>query len=282
MTEFRMLSAAVSAIVLLPVGTAMAECPSSEAVGAMAADVLAGTQTAVPAVETMADGLCAQDMLVDILEAHWGAPVGYKIGLTSASSQERFGVEEPIRGVLLADMLLDDGATVAADYGARPLMEGDLIVVVGDAAINQATTPAEVLANLSEIRPFLELPDLVVADPGTLSGPVIAEINVAARYGVVGAPLAVEASDELLAALADMTVSVTAGGEDLASAPGGAVLGHPLNSVLWLIESGVELSEGDMVSVGSFGPLLPIPAGQTVTVSYAGLPGNPSVSASFE
>ena len=108
-------------------------------------------------------------------------------------------------------------------------------------------------------------------------------INAGARRGVLGAPIAVEQSDAFLRSLAEMEVTVTGeGGAELAAAKGSAVLGHPLNSVLWLVQSGVSLAPGDYVSVGSIGPLLPPAAGQTVTATYRGLPGDPQVTVSFE
>ena len=47
------------------------------------------------------------------------------------------------------------------------------------------------------------------------------------------------------------------------------------------MKSGVTFKEGELVSVGSIGPLMPPHAGQTVTVTYNGLAGNPAISVSF-
>jgi 2-oxo-hept-3-ene-1,7-dioate hydratase len=85
------------------------------------------------------------------------------------------------------------------------------------------------------------------------------------------------------AALEDMTVRVTdAEGTEIGSAGGDAVLGHPVNSLLWLVGEGVALKAGDLVSVGSIGALMPpAKAGGKATVTYEGLPGDPSVSVTF-
>jgi 2-oxo-hept-3-ene-1,7-dioate hydratase len=208
---------------------------------------------------------------------------GYKAGLTSQAAQDRFGVDQPVRGVLLEGMLLENGATVPAAFGARPLFEADLLVVVADNGINQATTPGEVLRHISEVIPFIELPDLVLAEGEPMSGPILTAINVGARHGVLGEPIAVEQSDAFLQSLADMKVKVAdGGGEKLAAAKGAAVLGHPLNSVVWLVDNGVTLEPGDYVSVGSIGPLMPTVAGRTVTATYQGLPGDSEVTVSFD
>ena len=280
------LKAAIASAALVGLGTeaALAACPSEEVIDAFIADWKAGTPTTAIAVDaTVEDALCAQGKVVARLKEDLGAPVGYKAGLTSQAAQERFGVDQPVRGVLLEGMLLESGATVPAAFGARPLFEADLLVVVADDGINQATTPGKVLPHISEVIPFIELPDLVLAEGEPMSGPILTAINVGARQGVLGPRIAVEQSDSFLQSLADMEVEVLdERGEQLALAKGEAVLGHPLNSVIWLVQSGVTLAPGDYVSVGSFGSLLPTAHGLTATATYLGLPGDPQVTVSFD
>lgn len=273
-----------AALICFGAGPALAACPSDEIIDAFIADWKAGVPTEAIAVDaTMEDALCAQEKVVARLGEDLGAPVGYKAGLTSRAAQERFGVDQPVRGVLLEGMLLENGATVPATFGARPLFEADLLVVVADDGINGATTPGEVLPHISDVIPFIELPDLVLAEGEPMSGPILTAINVGARLGVLGEPIAVEQSDAFLQSLVEMEVRVTDDtGKDLATAKGEAVLGHPLNSVVWLVENGVTLAPGDYVSVGSIGPLMPTAAGRTVTATYRGLPGDPEVTVSFE
>lgn len=281
----RRIAVGILAGVLGVAGTAAARaaCPDDADMVPFAAKVIAGVPAEPLPLETLADGKCAQDKLVRLLEAEWGKPVGYKAGLTNPAVQKRFGVDTPVSGVLLSEMMLRDGARLPADFTALPRFEADLVVVVADAAINDATTPDEVLAHLSAIHPFIELPGLVVTDPSRLDGPIIASINVGARYGVLGAAIEPGQGDGLLDALREMTVTVSdQTGAVLASATGAAVLDHPLNAVLWLRDSGIELKPGDLVSVGSFGPLLPPRAGMTATVRYEGLPGNPEVGVTFD
>lgn len=265
------------------IATPSTGCPSDAEIDRYLADWRA-RQPTMPLAEggTLDDALCAQAKIVERHMATLGEPVGYKAGLTSEPSQQTFGVTEPVRGVLLEGMLLPDSSEVPADFGARPRYEADMIVVVGDAAINQATTIEEVHSHLTEIIPFIELPDLAVAEGETLDGVVLTAINVASRMGVVGDPVPVQRTPEFLQALADMNVSlVDQSGEVLQEASGAAILGHPLNSVLWLIENGVQFEVGDYVSVGSFGALLIPEAGLTATVRYEGLPGDPMATVRF-
>ena len=259
-------------------------CPADEAVEAYLADWRA-RRPAEPLVEAgapMADALCSQRMVVAGLRSTHGDVAGYKVALTHPAAQARFGVDGPVRGVLLEEMLLDDGAVLPADFGARPRFEADLLVVVGDAGVNEAGTPAEVLEHVSAVVPFIELPDLALDADRTIDGSVLTSINVAARYGVLGRRVPAEPTSDFLRALAEMTVRMVDGTSgELEASPGTAVLGHPLNSLLWLAEQGVRLRAGDLVSVGSMGDLYPVEAGREITVTYEGLPDEPSVSVRF-
>jgi 2-keto-4-pentenoate hydratase len=192
-----------------------------------------------------------------------------------------------VAGVLLDGMILDDGARVPAAYGARPVWEADMLLVVKDEGINRARTPEEALRHISGLRAFIELPDLMLAPGETLDGTQLTAINVAARLGVAGPEVPLEATPETVKALAETRIVATdAGGATLAESTGAAALGNPLNVVVWLVEelasSGRKLSPGDLISVGSFTPLTPPKPGQAVTVRYEGLPGTPKVSVAFE
>jgi len=268
-------------------GDAQAACPSRERVNTLlrfmdAKEPVRGLRTDL----SMQDAECGRHRLVERMEASDNRIVGYKAGFTNREVQTRFGVTVPVRGVLLEKMLLADGADVPADFGAWPLIEADLIVVVKDVAIHQAKTHLDVLRSLSLVVPFIELPDLLVAEGEKLSASLIVSLNVGARLGVVGKGIPAQATPEFAAALAAMrVVALDRNGKELASGKGAAILDHPLNAVLWLVQdlekSRVRLKPGDMLSLGSFTqPMRPVP-GMNVTVRYEGLPGNPMVSVRF-
>lgn len=262
-----------------------ADCATDAEIEAYVADYLANTPTkALVPDGSMDDALCTQDKLVTALTAHLGPVVGYKAGLTSKPAQERFGVSEPVQGVLLRDMLLQNGAEVPMAWGARPVFEADLLLVVGSGAINDATTAQEAMPFISAVRPFIELPDLAVAEGEPINGITLTANAVAPKLGVMGAEIPVQDPDAMYAALGAMTVTLSAAdGEVLAEVPGEAVLGHPVNSAIWLMSKGIILKPGDLVSVGSFGPLVPPAKGKGgATARYTGLPGDPTVSVTFK
>ncbi len=268
-----------------PIASAMAACASDEEVAAFVqAHVAKELTKALGAGGSMEDAVCTQGKVRAAMSEQLGPVIGYKAGLTSSATQEKFGAAEPVYGVLYRDMMLENPATVPADFGARPLFEADLILVVGDAGINEATTPEEAIRHISAVRPFIELPDLMYAEGEPMTGETLTAMGVAPRMGVLGEPVPVDDPDAMLKTLAEMSVTIeNARGEVLAEAPGSVVLGNPVNSVLWLVSKGIEFQPGDLVSVGSIGPLLPpAKAEGAATVIYKGLGDNATVKVTFE
>jgi 2-keto-4-pentenoate hydratase len=242
--------------------------------------------TAIGSDISMSDALRIQERFVEQLVPKLGRPVGYKVGLVTKEAQEKSGVTSPIRGVLLEKMILADHAELQVDYGVRPLIEADLVVVVRDRSINNAATPLDVLRSLKEIVAFIELPDGLVGTGQPITGPLLTAVNVGARYGVLGQRVPAKATPAFVEALEKMQITLVDGqGKEHGRATGGMILENPLHAVLWLIEDlrsqGKQLKPGDLLSLGSVKAISPSP-GQTYTVKYDGLPGGPiSVSVRF-
>ncbi|MCQ4159438.1 hypothetical protein NON00_05810 [Roseomonas sp. GC11] len=265
-------------------------CPSPAAMEAMAASLLSNAPVqAFPGQMTLADGLCAQARLVPAMRAKLGEVVGWKVGLTNDAAQKRFGVPHPLAGpIYAATVAARSGATLPARFAAVPTVEADLIVRVKDAAIAQAGEDhVAILRHLDQVVPFIEMPDLALADLKQMDGPNLLAIGVGARLGVVGEPIPVQATEEFAARLGSMTVRFASDEKELAKVPGTALLGHPLNVIPWLVKDlaarGVALKPGDLISLGGFSPALPPEAGRSYTVTYTGLLDAPvSVSVRLE
>lgn len=268
-----------------------AACLTDAQVADWVASYVAKTPAANPENLSDTDGACTRAKFNALLAPRLGNVVGYKAGLTNPAVQKRFQTDKPVWGKLYQGMVLPQGAVVDAAFGARPLYEADLLVRVKSAAINQARTPEQVLDAIDQIIPFVELPDLMVQAPPRLNGAGVAAINVGARLGVAGAPLAVPAYRgeryAMLKALAGMEVVLTdASGARLGSGKGSDILDHPLNAVVWLAgalaQEGLALQPGELISLGSFSALLPPKPGLAVTATYHGLPGAEPVRLSFK
>ena len=270
-----------AAAILLPTIPATA-CPDDQAVAATAEAFFTKTPgPGYPDGTSLEDGYCAQGKYLALLDEKLGDRAGYKAGLTNKPLQDRFGATEPVGGVLFKSMLLPSGTEIEADFGVRSVYEADLIVTVADERINEARTPEEAVRYLGEVIPFVELLDLVVAEGEPLNLATIVGYNVVSRYGVIGKGIPVEPTPAFIEALGNMeSLTIDETGQEIQRAKGAAIMGHPLNVVLWLVEhvnaQGQLLRAGDVLSLGAMGTFRPTEAGRTITLRYTGLPGGDS------
>jgi 2-keto-4-pentenoate hydratase len=286
-----LIAAALAIVSVAGIATARAECLSDAQVKALADNWLAKTPAANPEGQSEQDAACSRAKFTAVLAQSQGPLVGYKAGLTNPAVQKRFNANEPVWGKLYQNMILQSGAEVAAAFGARPLFEADMLVRVKSAAINQASTPMEVLENIDQIIPFIELLDLVVEASPKLNGTAITAINVGARLGIAGQPIAAPLLRAeryaMLDALRDMQITLADGnGAVLGQGKGSDILGHPLSAVVYLTQAlakeGLALQPGQLISLGSFSPLLPPKAGLKVNATFSGLPGAQPVTVTFK
>lgn len=266
-----------------------AACPTDAQIDGWAAAWIARTPLdAPPRGLGYADALCGQRKLAARLGAELGPKVGWKVGLTNPEMQRRFGVEAPVRGILLAGMLLPDGATVPARFAARPAVEADLIVSIRDEGIMRATTPQEAARHVEDLIPFIELADLAWAADAPVDYAALVTVNAGARLGVLGRRMRLPQTPEFVDALAEMTVVIEDGVSPPAKAEGRTLMTHPFWPLIWLARDlaaqGETLRAGDLVSLGSFAPPRTPVAGATLRVRYEGLPDvpTPRVSVSFD
>lgn len=198
-----------------------------------------------------------QRQYVHRLSARLGSRRGFKVAMSSLAAQRHFGVSEPLYGVLLNDMLLQSPARLPVRFGARGLLEADLLVRVKDNGINDVTAIEELLTHLDAVIPFVELPDPLWSGP--LSAARLVAVNCGARYGVLGEPVAFKEDRNWRQGLAEVSVELRGPkGELVAAGSGDALLGHPLTAVFWLVkrlqQDGLALNPGDLLSLGSLTP----------------------------
>lgn len=226
-----------------------------------------------------------QDVYVIQLMPSTGGVVGYKAGLTSTTAQQYFGVDHPLLGFLLRDMLLPSPARLSIQSGARLLVEADLLLRVADISINHARNWAELLRAVDVVIPFVEVPDLLYAPEVQITAPLLQAANVGARWGVLGTPIPLRAGEDWRRRLAEFQVSLQLSQGEAIMGQGRDLLGHPLAIVEWLRDAvqarGRHLSPGDLLSLGSLTPLRPAQLGSLRAV-YTGLDPAGPVSVDLE
>jgi 2-keto-4-pentenoate hydratase len=133
--------------------------------------------------------------------------------------------------------------------------------LAGTVSLDQARAAIDVVYPSLEIietrGPFTEQIALALAD------------NAQQKTVILGAP------SPLPADLAAVEACVSINGETVATGTGDAVLGNPLNSIVWLAGKlgayGRGLKAGEIVMTGSFTRQFPIAAGDRIETVFSGL-----------
>ncbi|MEM1426542.1 MAG: hypothetical protein AAGF75_08335, partial [Cyanobacteria bacterium P01_H01_bin.130] len=217
-----------------------------------------------------------RDRFLRALEQDHGAPIGYKAALVNPAVRSRFNAANPsfnattpIRGVLFANMLRPSGTPIPISIATRPLVEGDILVRVGDGeALRQARTDDEILAALDAVIPFIEVPDLIYSAESSIDVRAIAVANAGARSGWVGypIPMTLQQWQTLSQVPVQMTVR-THSATTTRTVPLGKGLGmEPAAVVRWLRdglrdELRENLKRGDILSLGTLLPPQPAQPG---------------------
>jgi 2-keto-4-pentenoate hydratase len=261
---------------------AQAACLDDDRVAELVAGYPTTPVTGIPPDLGLDDAYCSQAKYVALLGDTMGVPVGYKVGFTGAALQERFAIDRPATGVLFDSTFVESGGSTGPDFGYRPMIEPDLMVVVRDEGINDATTELEVAEHLRSVHAFMELPALQFGPDEKITGAALTALNIVATKMVEGPPVPVQPTPEFVSALAEMTTVFTdETGEVIQEAPGSNLLGNPLRVVLWLVEEmkrrGTPLQADDRLSLGAPGKLFPLTeGGKTYAYTLNGLPGGPT------
>jgi 2-keto-4-pentenoate hydratase len=272
----------------LTTASAHAVCPKYEEINEIVSAYVAKTTIKpIENLKNILEAYCAQGKLAAQIGRMKGTQAGFKVGYTSLSTRLDTDVDRPLRGFLFQKMFLSDGAVVPANFGARPRFSADLIAVVKDGDLHRAATPLEALEHISHFLPFIDLSDLMIEEGASNDMLNRIATNIGSRWGVLGKPIPVESTQEFLTMLETMVVVMQDdNGAIIGRGKGSDVLGHPMNSVLWIVrdleQAAQRIQQDDKIGVGAFFPAGTPQAGRVVKVTYQGLPGDPTVSVRFE
>ena len=269
--------------------TRAADKPEEKTLRTIADAYLAKNFATPPSIGLPYDtALAAQRDYLAMISPAFGKRAGYKVGLVTPAGQQRYNISHPVRGVLFEKMLLPNGSKMPVKYGARPIVEPDLLVRVKDEGLNDAKTIEEAARYLSEIICFIELADGTFPTNAPVDAGVLAASNVGARAGILGETRKMDASPEFIKGFGDMSlVFQDKDGKEVSRVAANGVMGHPLNAVLWFVNdlkrTGEKVKAGEVISLGSPSPPVSPRAGDKFTLLYEGLPGGPlKASVTFE
>ncbi|GGV35548.1 2-keto-4-pentenoate hydratase [Actinomadura cremea] len=195
---------------------------------------------------------------------------GHKVGLTSAAMQRQLGVNYPDSGVLLDSMFLPENDAIERSRFLQPRVEPEVAFVLGRPLAGPGVTAADAVGAVEYVLPALEVIDSRIADWKIKLPDTIAD-NASSGGVVLGTrPVRLDDLD-----LALMGCLLHRNGNLIDTGAGGAVLGSPINALVWLAnvlgENGESLEAGHVVLPGSITAMVPVEPGDTMTATFAGV-----------
>jgi len=195
---------------------------------------------------------------------------GHKVGLTSAAMQKMLGVDEPDYGHLLDDFFYLEHQPIPVDRFLQPRIEPEMAFVLKKTLTGPGVTVHEAAAAVDFVLPALEIVDSRIRDWKIGLFDTIAD-NASSGAVVLGSTPT---------ELTNVDLRLTGGvlhknAEVVGTGAGGAVLGSPINALVWLANTlgarGISLEAGHVVLPGAICGMVPVAGGDTVTATFAGL-----------
>jgi 2-keto-4-pentenoate hydratase len=203
--------------------------------------------------DTLASGYAVQEGVVDrLLKKNGGHAVGYKVACTNKLAQELLSTDTPFYGRLLSPFVYQSPARLnAQDFSMRVIEAEFSFQLAGDLPREGAPYEKESVADaVAAVLPSIEIVDTRYTVWTEVPLPSLISDNGCNGGWVRGK--ATEGWRNI--DLASHEVRLRVNGVDKLSGSGSAVLGHPLNSLVWLAntlcEQGKALKAGDLVSTG--------------------------------
>ncbi len=216
------------------------------------------------------DAYAIQRLQIQSWEKRGDAIRGHKVGLSSTVMQRQMSVDQPDFGHLTASMFYLEHQPITIARFLQPRIEPEIAFVLKHPLVGPGVTLADAARAVDFALPALEIIDSRIRDWNISIVDTIAD-NASCGGVVLGH------RPRLLSEL-DLTLAgctLHHNGALAATGAGGAILGSPLNSLVWLANTlgnfGVELRENEVILPGSMTRSIPVASGDTVVSTVAGL-----------
>lgn len=195
--------------------------------------------------------------------------VGFKLGNIAKAMQDKFGVDEPDYGPLLASQFYSEGLRIAGGEFIAPFVELEPAFVLKTDLGGPTVTPFDVVSATDYVLPAIEIIDSRVKDWD------IGILDTIADGGSVGGVITSAKPRKLSELdLADTRGEIRYNGELVATGNTSAIYGSPVSAIAWLCrrvaEYGITFNAGDFILPGSCLAAEALPLGTEVTGTFVG------------
>ena len=214
-----------------------------------------------------AAGYAAQYELAGMIGAV--PPAGFKIGATAKVMQEYLGLSGPAAGFVSLEGLVVSGGSVHFDDFTAPGVECEVALRLGTDLPAGPCSREQAAAAVAEVFAGIEIVEKRYNDLAALGTPTLIADQVFHAGGALGIPALGWPGIDLAAAKGEILVDGVLRG----SGVGADLLGHPLDALAWLADSGAAhafggLKAGQVVFLGSVTPPIWLDGPCAVTVSF--------------
>jgi 2-oxopent-4-enoate hydratase len=205
---------------------------------------------------TVEDAYAVQRVLLSHHFARRRKVIGRKIGATSKEVQRLVGVDQPDYGVLLDAFTFENGVVLSRSKQRMisPRVEAELGFVLKKDIQGPGVTSMQLLSCIDSIFPVFEIVDSRIRDWKIKIADTVADNS--SSWGIV---LGKQAIAPFGIDLSCVGMVLEQDGEIIRTGVGAAVLGHPLTSAVWLVNTlgayDETLHAGDLLLTGSLAAL---------------------------
>lgn len=195
--------------------------------------------------------------------------VGFKLGNIAKAMQEKFGVDEPDYGPLLASQFYSENLRISEKEFIAPFVELEPAFVLKSDLGGPNVTPFEVISATDYVLPAFEIIDSRVKDWN------IGILDTIADGGSVGGVITSAKPRHLSEIdLANTLGEIRFDGKVVASGNTSAIYGNPVSAIAWLTrrvwEYGITFRAGDFILPGSCLAAEKLIPGTEVVGTFAG------------
>jgi 2-keto-4-pentenoate hydratase len=192
---------------------------------------------------------------------HNDSVAGYKAGLTSLQSQQKFNLNHALSGVLFASGNISNPNNIQLNQATKLMIETELGFILNQPIVRPVTTLSELKQHVEAVTAVIELPNLGYQHPLKISAIDLIAANLASHQYIMLNPIDIAQVNDINA------ISTRLYYQDELVFKGQAkdALGDQWQALMWLVnhllQSGYQLSTGDLLITGALGKMIPAQQG---------------------